>query len=1023
MASGSGRSGEPWTPDLLKQRVKLKSTKSIENWCKGVNPPSLKLLADGRMAECAFALLLAAFGLVEPFQGAYRAVRNKQAQYELLLRKHRDLADAAAPSPSLARKFSFKLPPPDSPLCDADRALLREQTTRPINGVPDFIAHRYAHLRLNRIGGEESADHASFVNLRLQPVGGAGIEQQQPRHFDTLADLLSAHANDRPVDDPEPIWQLRGEPGAGKSTLLLDLEIHKAYEALVAWQADAQSRPEVCVRLSLAGLDATKELPDVRAWMQSRWEKDSRRTAAAAGTPPTLEDLARRARLRFLLDGLNEITVATGEQRRKALQALCAWATDQVRAGHAAPVFTVRRLNYLGFHTGPDYALSRVADVDPWDEEKIQRFCDGRFRGQGNPLWVAIDSHPRRAQLIELFGNPFNLALQSWLFKPADAAATLAANRGDLMGRLGLHRLHRALRNVDPALNAAGLVDQEFDGPAIDGLLASASPRALHDAELRGDLLRTLQHVALAAHRDSRGGWDAWRDRDAKGELAPPAWQPAILAAESLSIATQEVGRHRFSHQLWQEYFAACALARGQVWKDIDLGQPAVAPVPDDAWELPTPEPSFWDQCVQLAVQIADAADANALLERLLERNLPLAGRAAAGRPDVVCTDLLTRIRRALLARSTDPGAELRQRIEAGLLLGRLGDDIRYAEVRGPDGVGCLLPAGERGWIDIPAGPQVVGGLRDYADSANTVEVTISPGTKLAFAPVTNAEFSRFVAAHGYGEPGADQPPRWWQGQPAIDWWHGRTANQGLRDAWYGLRKVWLRDGRERAAEIYLPSSRAEEIDHQIAPRMALDDAAFEAFVTTKAAPRTEREPGWWRSSSFNNPLQPVVGVCLWEAQAYCRWLSHHSGLIVRLPTEAEWEVAARGGARRGVHWPGEGRAGPSGGVVNHLGARVRHTTPIGVFPGGTAAEGWVDLCGQVWEWTGSAWTEDRIHSDKVNAELALDDASRRAVRGGSWNSPAENCRAAFRSRDLPDGRNDDLGFRLVVCPIQTPDP
>ena len=181
------------------------------------------------------------------------------------------------------------------------------------------------------------------------------------------------------------------------------------------------------------------------------------------------------------------------------------------------------------------------------------------------------------------------------------------------------------------------------------------------------------------------------------------------------------------------------------------------------------------------------------------------------------------------------------------------------------------------------------------------------------------------------------------------------------------------------------------------------------------------RRPAYWEDDRFNNPLQPVVGVSLWEAQAYCRWLSLQHSRTVRLPTEAEWEVAARGGALRGVHWPGLTAAGPSATQANQRDTRLRATSPVGVFVEGTTPEGWVDMCGQVWEWTDSPWTPEGLKDSRANSSLPAGDTAERAVRGGSWNLPSDNCRAAFRSRDRPVVRDLVLGFRVVVCPIQNP--
>jgi formylglycine-generating enzyme required for sulfatase activity len=1042
MDKGSGQGGKLWTAEDLRVCVKLKSAKAVENWVAGKNVPQLTQRDGIGLAESSFALLLTAFGLAAEAKGVYKAVAEKQSQYDALMFAHAnasrskhdravavDISRVTAPHPTPP---IWHLPPTEIALTEAHRIELRRVFSAPVADILSFIAHRYAQLRLQPLGGDESGDHATFVNLRLQPVNTTNPAlQQSPESFDSLAKMLAQHSG-----GAEPIWQLRGEPGAGKSTLLIDLELRCAEAALLAWNQDPSARPEVCVFVSLAGWDATATMPDVEAWVQSRWQDMCGPLTKSGGQPLTLADVGKRTRLRFLFDGLNEITVNTQAQRSTALRQLCIWAHQQAQAGHPAPVFSVRKLNYLPFPSGHGLPRSRVADVEPWANEQIQQYCDRRFPGAGNPLWRAIGAHAQKQGLLELFGNPFNLALQCQLFDPTQPAATLAANRGELMGRIALRRLNRALTSgTDAAINAPDLFDLDKDPRRIADCLANAKAGAMHQVAWAGDWFARVRKVALAVHKTNRGGWAEWGDK-ADVEAVPQAqWTPAILAAASLNIATEVAGLHRFSHQLWQEYFAACALACDDgaangtaTWQGLDLSASLHVDVPDGVWELPSPDPTFWDQCVQLAVQIADAKQANALLSHLLNVNLALAGRAALGRAKDVGPALMDEIKMALLKRSTDAGVELPLRIEAGLLLGKLGDDIRYVEGVGPEGYRYLLPraiqpGGTLGFVPVPAGAHKVGGLVDDADSANVVDVTIAPSWGLAFSPVTRAEFECFVKAEGYGKLGDAAPPKWWQGDEAAKWWHAKDPNKTVVETWQSLRSIWQAQGAEWAAwEAHLRKSmKPDHFQTRVLNVLQLPAGPFNEFVTKEAAVEPERKPTFWDSPDFNNPSQPVVGVCFWAAQAYCRWLSHQTGREVRLPTEAEWEVAARGGGARTAHWPGETPVGPSAADVNQLDTLVRHTTPIGVFPGSTV-DGYVDLCGQVWEWTSSACNEGALDNAVVNVTLDDDSAGKRAVRGGSWNDPSQLCRAAIRSGVHPDGRDNGLGFRLLVCPIQTPE-
>ena len=151
------------------------------------------------------------------------------------------------------------------------------------------------------------------------------------------------------------------------------------------------------------------------------------------------------------------------------------------------------------------------------------------------------------------------------------------------------------------------------------------------------------------------------------------------------------------------------------------------------------------------------------------------------------------------------------------------------------------------------------------------------------------------------------------------------------------------------------------------------------------------------------------MGICWFEARAYCAWLSAQTGETFRLPTEAEWEAAARGEQRRRYAFGEDFDATR----CNAFAAHVRHTTPTGVFPGGETPEGLVDMTGNTWDWTSSLFTDYPYDAadgrEDVNATSAP-----RVVRGGSWYDDHLNTRASYRLDLAPVTRYDGVGLRLV---------
>jgi formylglycine-generating enzyme required for sulfatase activity len=184
-------------------------------------------------------------------------------------------------------------------------------------------------------------------------------------------------------------------------------------------------------------------------------------------------------------------------------------------------------------------------------------------------------------------------------------------------------------------------------------------------------------------------------------------------------------------------------------------------------------------------------------------------------------------------------------------------------------------------------------------------------------------------------------------------------------------------------------------------------------------------EPRYWNDTRFNKPNQPVVGVRWYEALAYCRWRGAQEKKNYRLPTEAEWEKAARG--TDGRQYPWRGAFDPSRLNSSEGDQTVRSTTPVGVYPAGVISPNhcW-DMAGNVWEWTGSLWgksfgkSEYPYPYDPADGRENLDAGNDvlRVLRGGSWIDFRVNARCVYRFCFFPFNSLDYLGFRVVVSPI-----
>lgn len=149
----------------------------------------------------------------------------------------------------------------------------------------------------------------------------------------------------------------------------------------------------------------------------------------------------------------------------------------------------------------------------------------------------------------------------------------------------------------------------------------------------------------------------------------------------------------------------------------------------------------------------------------------------------------------------------------------------------------------------------------------------------------------------------------------------------------------------------------------------------------------------------------PVTGITAHEAEAYCRWLSAQKGKWVRLPTEEEWEKAARGEDGRPFPWGEDFQPG----FTNTLEGELHHTTPTASYTSDLSPCGAVDMAGNAQEWTSSPYTP--LPDEPVVAGQAW-----RVARGGSFNDTAFAARASYRRGYPPGFFYPFLGFRIVVA-------
>ena len=225
----------------------------------------------------------------------------------------------------------------------------------------------------------------------------------------------------------------------------------------------------------------------------------------------------------------------------------------------------------------------------------------------------------------------------------------------------------------------------------------------------------------------------------------------------------------------------------------------------------------------------------------------------------------------------------------------------------------------------------------------------------------------------------------------------------------------WFLIGSNSGQECERPIHRVWVDSFLLAPRQ-VTNAEYDRFLrATSALP-----PPFWQDPNFNHPQQPVAGVSWHEAVRYCEWLNSRTRASYRLPTEAEWEHAARGGLeQKQFPWGDD----PPQSLPHYATRWLTGPEPVARYA--PNAFGLYNMCDNVHEWC-SDWYDPAYYAGSPERNPRAPDRSpmrpeRKASRGGSWRHHIKVARCSARSSIPPGFQYADYGFR-VACVTNTTD-
>jgi formylglycine-generating enzyme required for sulfatase activity/energy-coupling factor transporter ATP-binding protein EcfA2 len=796
-----------------------------------------------------------------------------------------------------------------------------------------------------------------------------------------------------------PKMVLLGRPGSGKSTLIAFLALSLAEARL--GEAKLEERlsnewlhgPVLPIRVILRKFAASLPPGLARGCARHVWDflrQDLVNSELAATTADALRDAAKDKGALFLFDGLDE--ARDPQNRARVLEAV----EDFVAHAGLSCRFLLTSRPYAWEETAPVLARQpdplhlhemfvhyTLADFEPGQIESfIQRWYPAvQERGWVTPADAAAKTQEllaavQREDLQPLARNPLLLTLMATLHS---SRAKLPEDRADLYDEVVKLLLERWNETVG----------------ADRGLLLELNIPSLKLEDIRLEIQR-LAYEAHKLHVGREGTADV-AEGDLEAALRPLLQDDRNKAAVVIEYIEKRAGlllgqgprgiqrQFTFPHRTFQEFLAGCHLERSPDFYDL-------------VQQLACEHAAHWREVLTFAARRATASRGVPAADRLVHCQSVAAWQHSAPpsaldwRCALIAGEQLLEI--GLAAVNSRPEHNVVRERVAGWLAALLSVPV---EAGG-------LPAKERARAGV-----VLGRLGDPRKGVAPASLEELADMEFCYVPP-----GTFWMGEGEEARHADCPkPGFWISRfpVTVAQYHLFVEGGG-----YGRKEFWPEAAQAR-------SWNAGQLKGRFQHRFAEGSAEIGA--------------------PFDRPNHPVVGVSWYEALAFCRWLTERwrdrlpKGGEIKLPSEAEWEVAARGGLRvpapacvkrfsQGLHaqgnlamadnphpkavYPWGDQFSPERANTDETG--IGATSAVGAFVGGHSPVGAEELSGNVWEWTRSLLSRGEDLATGLDAYPLM--------RGGAWSGSDDGALCSVRDWLGPGLRRLDLGFRVVAPPFDS---